>query len=87
MDVFYLLGKQFSYFIIAFSVYLIGKAIFYFSIQPIPMSLFDLFLGLSLIFSNLPRVLIVSPRMAYYFTKLDFIFLTLAIIMFIFLFI
>ena len=87
MDVFYLLGRQFSYFVIAFSVYLLGKSIYYFAIQPITVTLFDAFLSFSLLCSNVPRVLPISPRLAYYLAKLDFLFLTLAIIMFALLFI
>lgn len=81
-----MISRQVSYFIIAFSIYLIGRAAFYFLSEPVTNTLFDLFLGLSLLCSNLPRVLYLPPRIIYRLMQLDFVFLGLAVFMFILIF-
>lgn len=77
---FYLFSEKLSYFIIAFSIYLLGKSILFFRVTPPVYLVFDIAMAISLLCSNIPRVLPVPYRYLYSMHKAEYITLGIAII-------
>jgi hypothetical protein len=77
------MNEKISYFIIAFSIYLLGKSAVFFNHMPIYSVLFDIFMAISLLCSNIPRVLPVKSQYLYYMKKMEYITLGLALLMFV----
>lgn len=77
---FYLFSEKLSYFIIAFSIYLLGKSLLFFLVTPPIYLVFDIAMAISLLCSNVPRVLAVPFRYLYYIQKLEYITLGIAIL-------
>ena len=76
------MNEKISYFIIAFSIYLLGKSAVFFNHMPIYSVLFDVFMAVSLLCSNIPRVLPIKMQYLYYMKKVEYITLGLALLMF-----
>ncbi|MBP2631414.1 MAG: hypothetical protein H6Q70_2042 [Firmicutes bacterium] len=76
------MNEKISYFIIAFSIYLLGKSAVFFNHMPIYSVLFDVFMAISLLCSNIPRVLPVKVQYLYYMKKVEYVMLGLALLMF-----
>ena len=76
------MNEKISYFIIAFSIYLLGKSAVFFNHMPLYSVLFDVFMAISLLCSNIPRVLPVKIQYLYYMKKVEYITLGLALLMF-----
>lgn len=76
------MNEKISYFIIAFSIYLLGKSAVFFNHMPIYSVLFDVFMAISLLCSNIPRVLPVKVQYLYYMKKVEYVTLGLALLMF-----
>jgi hypothetical protein len=77
------MNEKISYFIIAFSIYLLGKSAVFFNHMPIYSVLFDVFMAISLLCSNIPRVLPVKVQYLYYMKKVEYVTLGLALLMFV----
>lgn len=77
-----MINEKISYFIIAFSIYLLGKSVFFFHSLPIYSVLFDVFMATSLLCSNVPRVLPIKMQYLYYMKKVEYGTLGLALLMF-----
>ncbi|WP_110956377.1 hypothetical protein [Anaerosinus massiliensis] len=77
-----MLSEKVSYFIIAFSIYLLGKSIIFFHSLPLYSVLFDIFMAISLLCSNIPRVLPIKLEYLYYMKKIEYGTLGLALLMF-----
>lgn len=77
-----MINEKISYFIIAFSIYLLGKSVMFFHSLPIYSVLFDVFMAISLLCSNVPRVLPIKMQYLYYMKKVEYGSLGLALLMF-----
>ena len=77
-----MINEKISYFIIAFSIYLLGKSMIFFHSLPIYSVLFDVFMAISLLCSNVPRVLPIKMQYLYYMKKVEYGALGLALLMF-----
>lgn len=75
-----LFSEKISYFIIAFSIYLLGKSILFFTVTPIIYLVFDISMAISLLCSNVPRVTAVPYRYLPLLHKLEYITFAIAII-------
>lgn len=73
-------SEKLSYFIIAFSIYLLGKSILFFTITPPIYLMFDFAIAISLLCGNVPRVLPIPFRTLCYLHKIEYASLGVAII-------